>query len=275
MAYTKKTYTFRDCNDVEYSYAGNYGAKGEKRRPRTKPTPEQIEKQNQRNRAKQVCRLIRWNFMAYDLWCTLKYPRGTRKSIREVMKDIQKFNRKLRAAYKKQGVPYKWIRRVEIGERGGIHIHIIINRCGKDADKIVQECWEPGRVYYSSLYQEGGYTDLAEYITKKPNEQVEKQLSLFEEEERKQLISYSRSRNLVQFEPEVKKYTHWTMRRVLDGNGLPKPSEGYYIDKSSVHMGVNRYTGFAYLHYTEIKIGADRWGMPPDWEAERKDNGNI
>lgn len=38
--------------DYEYTYLGKYGAKGEKRAARIKPTPEQIAKQNHTNKVK-------------------------------------------------------------------------------------------------------------------------------------------------------------------------------------------------------------------------------
>ena len=46
MAYSKKIYRFKDSNEYEYTYAGKYGAKGEKRAKKKKPTREQIQKQN-------------------------------------------------------------------------------------------------------------------------------------------------------------------------------------------------------------------------------------
>ena len=43
--YVKKTYRFKDSIEHEYSYAGKYGARGEKRSPKKKPTKEQIKRQ--------------------------------------------------------------------------------------------------------------------------------------------------------------------------------------------------------------------------------------
>ena len=54
MAHIKDVYRFSNSNEYEYKYAGNYGAKGEKRYPKRKASEEQIRKQNQINRVKKV-----------------------------------------------------------------------------------------------------------------------------------------------------------------------------------------------------------------------------
>ncbi len=262
MAFTKYTWDFLNSSEYEYKYAGNYGAKGEKRQERKKATPEQIKKQNQLNKEKWVRRLIKANFLPDDLWTTLKYPKGTKKQLKEVKKDLKAFLDKMRKSYKKRGDPFKFIYRVEIGKRGGIHIHILINRSDHkpDTDLMVQDLWEHGRVNFQSIYEYGGYQKLANYIAKKPGEEEEKQLKLFDEKERKELTSYSSSRNLIRPEPEKKVYNKWTMRKLIEEG--PKPTPGYYIDPESIHCGVNRYTGMSYFQYTEYRIkeikGRDR-----------------
>jgi len=187
MAYWKDVWEFPNSNEYEYKYAGKYGAKGEKRGKRKKATPEQIKKQNQSNREKKMRRLTKANFKPDDIWATLKYPKGTRKPLSEVNKDMDAFFANMRKEYKKRGEVFKFIKRIEIGERGGIHIHILVNRlrCGPDTDIIIQECWAHGRVNYESIYESGGYKKLANYIVKQPDEEMEKQLSLFTEKERK------------------------------------------------------------------------------------------
>jgi hypothetical protein len=261
MAYWQDTWAFTNSIEYEYKFAGNYGAKGEKRNKKTKATPEQIQKQNQFNREKKMRRLIKANFLPDDMWETLKYPKGTRKRLLEVKKDVRSFLTAMRKEYKKFGDPFKFIIRYEIGKKGGIHIHILINRLEKvPMDLLVQDLWIYGRVNHETIYEYGGYQKLANYIVKKPGKEEENQLKLFDEKERKELISYSSSRNLIRPEPERKAYTRWTMRKLIE-NG-PKPTPGYYIDPDSVHCGVNPYTGMSYFQYTEYRIkelrGRDR-----------------
>lgn len=254
MGYRKIKYIFSNSIEYEYHFAGKYGAKGEKRAPRRKKTPEQQAKVNQSQKERRVRRLIKANFKKNDIWATLKYPRGTRKSLDEVMKDFDKFRKTMREAYKKLGEKFKYIYRLEIGRNGGIHIHMIINRSrGRpDTEVLIQEAWTAGRANYQNLYDAGGYQDLAEYIVKIPDKKVMKQLSFFEEDERKVFIKYSSSRNLIKPEPICKDYRHWSLRKIIEEG--PKPTPGFYIDKSSLEYGINPFTGMSYLRYTEVRI---------------------
>ena len=245
--YWKDKWTFPDSNEYEIKYAGRYGAKGEKRAKKAKATPEQIEKVNQRNREKKVRRLIKLNFKVNDLWCTLLYPAGTRKSVEEVKRDLERFLDSLRKKYKRRGEELKFIYRMEIGARGGIHIHILVNRI-RDGDLLIQSSWKPGRVNYEGMQED--ITALAEYIVKKPQGTAKEHIE--ESEDPKAYMKYSSSRNLIRPEPERKLYTRWTVRDLID-NG-PKPTPGYYIDKDSIVSGVNKYTGMSYFYYTEKKV---------------------
>lgn len=271
MAYWKDVWRFPGSTEYEYKYAGKYGAKGEKRQKRKKATPEQIRKQNQANRETRMRRLIKANFFPNDIWATLKYPQGTRKPVGEVMKDVRKFLAAMRREYKKRGQQLKFVYRIEIGEHGGIHIHILVNRLrdNPDTDIIIQNLWKHGRVNYESVYEQGGYERLANYIVKQPEEDSgeAEQLSLFPEEEQKKLIKYSSSRNLVRPEPERSTYEKWTVRKLVEDG--PKPTPGYYIDEDSIRTGKNRYTGMSYYKYTEYKIG--EWnGGKEEQDADRR-----
>lgn len=252
--------TWRFSHSIEYEikYAGKYGAKGEKRKKRKKATPEQIKKQNQQNREKYVRRLIKANFTLGDYWATLKYPEGTRKTIKQIRKDLKGFLDSVRKAYKKHGKLFKFILRIEIGKNGGIHIHILFNRGNiKNVDMLIQQKWKHGRVNFQTLYEEGGYDRLAKYIVKEPDEEQYEQLQLFEQEEQKQLVKYSTSRNLIRPQAERKFYRRRTVRKVIE-NG-PQPSAGYYIDQDSVVMGENPYTGMSYIHYTECLLEGGKY----------------
>lgn len=257
MAYTKYTYRFNDSIETGYHYKGKYGAKGEKRAKKKKATPEQIAKQNQRNKEKKMRRLMKANFEPGDWWCTLKYPKGTRKPLDEVMKDFDNFRSRCKRKWKKYGEEFKWIYRIEVGARGGIHIHLLVNQIRNPAAPstalIIQEEWKQcGRVNLEPVYAEGLFQNLAAYMTKLPTEEVEAQLSLFPVAERKKLIKYSCSRNLKRPEPEVKIYGHWTMKKILEEG--PKPHPGYYIDPDSIVSGVNPATGMSYLEYIEYTL---------------------
>lgn len=111
---------------------------------------------------------------------------------------------------------------------------------------------------WRSTYEEGDFKDLAAYICKQPerDSQEYEQLSLFPKEEQKELLSYSSSRNLIRPEPERKRYSHRTVRKLIQDG--PKPTPGYYIDLESLYIGTNPYTGYSYCKYIEIKLPENR-----------------
>lgn len=80
-----------DCGntrEVEEKHTGRYGARGQKRQKRRKATPEEIAKQNQWKRERDVRRLIKWNFGIGDYWFTLTYKKGSRPPWKQMQKDI-------------------------------------------------------------------------------------------------------------------------------------------------------------------------------------------
>lgn len=250
-------YRFDNSTEYEYKFAGNYGAKGEKRSPKRKRTPEEIERQNQYQRTKTVRHLIKANFKEGDYWTTLTYPKDTTRTIQDVSKDLIKFLDKMRYRYKKLGTPLKYIYRVEIGSRGGIHVHILINRI-PDLDRIIQKAWTHGRTH-NELLDDGTHEQLADYIVKPPTEQQKKLLTAFEEDQKK-LIRYSCSRNLTRPVPETKKYDRRTMKAIFNRDLVPE--KGYYIDKNSIRRGINAFTGMSYLYYQEIKLQPEQRAEP-------------
>lgn len=245
MAYWLDIYRFRDSNEYEIKWAGRYGAKGEKRAKREKLTPEQVAKQNLINRQNFVRRKIKLNFDKNDYWLTFTFREKKKRTAKEVNMCLEKMRRKLRKWYRKAGQELKWIARVEIGERGGIHAHMIVNRIRGETgtDELIQKAWEHGRVFFSLLYLEGGFKQLAEYLVKPP---------LDEYKDEPGLVPYSCSRNLQKPEPERKYFKRRTVRELVDEG--PKPTPGYYIDQDSVIRGVNKYTGYSYIKYTEVKL---------------------
>lgn len=278
--FTQKKY---DLNgfilEQEYHYAGEFGRKGEKRAKKKKLTPEQMDKQNQFNKTIKTRRLMRANFGAGDIFCTLKYKQGIRRTAEQLKEDWKKFYAEATKYYKKLGEPFRWIQRMEIGERGGAHIHILLNRIpGEDTDIVIQAIWNKitgGRVNFQPAYIEGGFEQLAAYMTKKPTKEKYpaeyRQLSLLPQEERKVFQKISSSRNLLRPQPEVKKFSHWTMRKILkDGIENIKPTPGYYIDRNSIVCGKNPYTGMTYLYYTEYSLFRGKWERTRiNTEAER------
>lgn len=243
--YTRETWECGETLEIEEKHTGRYGARGQKREKKKEPTPEDIARQNQWKRVRDLRRLTKWNFNTGDCWITLTYQKDLRPSWEEMMKHMKKFIRQLRTAYKKYGWTLKYIWRPQIGKRGAIHIHILISAYSNTetrTEKLVREFWPHGNPNMKVVYDlKTG--DLAEYIATPLQE--------WEPEEAK---NFHPSRNLIRKEPEKE-----TVRRrsLIDKQGRirePKPPKGYYIDENSIEKGINPVTGYAYRRYILVKM---------------------
>lgn len=105
--YIRQTWDCGNTREVEEKHTGRYGARGQKRQKRRKATPEEIAKQNQWKRERDVRRLIKWNFGIGDYWFTLTYKKGSRPPWKQMQKDMSKFIRKLRDNPKRPAVLFK------------------------------------------------------------------------------------------------------------------------------------------------------------------------
>lgn len=245
--YWKKEYNLGDVIQIEKCYPANYGAPGMPRKKKRKRTPDEIRKQNETNRWRKLQRIILKNFRAGDWHLILKYRKEDKpESYKEAVEQRRKFIGAMRTAYKKAGLPFKWIAVTERGKQEKVlHHHMIIQDINGDGIctvKLVKELWEYGHVQFISLYEEGEYEKLAAYIVKA------------ETKEEKEWATYSRSRNLIV--PEPKKKVINRSRWVRE----PKPKKGWYVVKESIVNGINPYTDRPYQHYTMKRLkrgGAD------------------
>ena len=90
--YVRKIFDMGWVKQIEKYYPGNYGAPGKKRGPKQKRTPEDIARQNQRNREKKVQRIILANFKEGDWHLVLGYKKELRPgSFKEAKKQVRKF----------------------------------------------------------------------------------------------------------------------------------------------------------------------------------------
>lgn len=239
--YRKVIYDMGVIRQIEKSFPANYGAPGEKREKKQKRTPEDVRRQNERNRWKRVQRIILANFHEGDWHLILKYTKGTNpEDYKEAKKHLKKFIEKMRAAYKKAGVPFKWIAVTERGKKGKIlHHHLIIEDIEEDGIRtvdLVKQIWRHGGQFFSSLYEDGDYEQLAEYIVKS------------ETKEECGWCTYSRSRNLIvpQAKVEIVRRRKW--------KNPPAAPKGWYVVKDSIWNGINPVTGYPVQHYTLKKL---------------------
>lgn len=250
---TRKIYDLGDTLDYEYTHAGRYGAKGEKRKPRKKITPAQVMYQNRMNKAKEIRRLIKKNFGTEDWFLTLTWGKDKPQNMQEAYKQFDAFREKMREAYRKRGVSLKYIYVIEIGARGGVHIHLVINNT-KGFHKLLRKCWSQGHPNTKNLYEDGDFRQLAEYMSGMPKRKKGKNILEEIGPLDKTRYKYNRSRNLEVVKPEKKKYMRWTMRKVYRDLDELKATPGYYIDKDSIRRGTNPYTGLSYMYYSEHRI---------------------
>lgn len=237
MSYKKKIYRFKNAIEIEEYHTARYGAPGQKREPRRIPTPEQMEKINQRNKEKKCRRKLRAHFDINDYFTDLTYAKDKRPGdMEEAKAHFKEFIRIVRREYRKRGEILKWIRNIEVGKRNAWHIHIVINRI-PDTDIILRKAWRHGRVVNELLYEKGEFRELAAYITKTPLT-----------DKRLRESSYSTSRNIPLPPPEEKTYNRW--RTWKDEPRIPK---GFYLDRETMYEGINPLTGYRYRTYTLLR----------------------
>jgi len=157
-----------------------------KRRGKCKPTSNIQARLNQKNAERRVTRLIHNNFTVYDLALHLTY-RKEPDSMEEAEKNLTNFLRRLKRAYAKRGLEFKYIKTTEYGEKSGrVHHHVIISG-GLDRDGI-ERMWGFGYANTKRLqFTDEGVTGLAHYIVK----------------DKTQYRRWSGSRNLVQPQPII------------------------------------------------------------------------
>lgn len=236
MAYKKKAYKFKNAIEIVEYHNGRYGAPGEKRIKKKKPTPEAIEKRNQYNKERVCLRKMRTHCDVNDYFLTLSYEKDKRpKDMDEAKEDFKDFIRRLRGVFKKAGVPMKWIRNIEVGTKNAWHIHLVINRIN-DLDIYIRRLWKKGMVHFKMLDARKEFEELAKYMTK--SEKTDSRL---------REASYSTSRNLPVPEPKVKPCKWKTWKKI----NIP---EGFYLDPDLFHEGINPCTGYKYRAYTLLRV---------------------
>lgn len=245
----RKKYTYRneEVIDIEEFHDGRYGAPGEKRAKRAKPTKEQMQKVNAWNRTKRCRQRMLEYIREGDIFATWTYEVKNRpEDMKAALKDFKKAMEKVRKEFKKRGYECFWFRNIEQGTKGAWHIHLVMNECG-DTAGILQRAWKKGGTWSieirNSKYYDEDFAKLASYMTKDEHTTKEKKDGS-KGKPRLKAANYSISRNMPLPEPKVDKLRRWKKE--------PKPKKGYYIAK--IFEGINPVTGYKYRRYTMIRI---------------------
>lgn len=249
MGMKRKTWNLRkkDILYVEENHDGRYGAPGEKRKEKRKPTQEDIQKVNAYNKAKRAKLLLLEYFSTGDIWATYTYSMENRPlDMKTAQKQFGQAMSKLRRIYKKRGKPLYWIRNIERGTKGAWHIHFVINEIG-DTANLIERVWPYGGVFITRIGKSGSLEEdmkkLSEYITKDEKTRGEKKDGS-QARPRISKASYSHSRNMPLPEPKPKLFKRWKKEI--------KPKKGYYI--ADMYEGINPVTRYKYRRYTMIKL---------------------
>lgn len=201
-------------------------------------------RQNLWRKIRYLTRLLELNFEGADFHVTLTCRPEERPTKEEAPKVIREFRDKLRDAYKCQGWVLKYVITCEIGKRGAVHWHIVVNNCSNkqtSTTKLIWKYWTRGRPWFVPMDASGEYKKLAEYIVKETKDRIEKEQTI-------EKLSYIASRNLIKpvVVPEKVPATRWRK--------TPKAPEGWYVVPESVVNGRNKFTGLPYQYYTIRKL---------------------
>ena len=249
MGHIKKWWKTPLGKIVEEYHSGAKPPPGGRASKRT-PTPEEMEKANQRQKHRKAQLLLMNNFRADDYFITLTYREDERPAdLQECKRQFRNFVNRMKREYDRQGMELKWMRNIEVGSRGAWHIHLVVNRI-PDTDILIRKHWPYGHPKNVLMYEDGGFRKLAGYLTKASGGLPKKERG----------SCYSHSRNLI-MPKEHKREVKGNVIRRSDGTftqiRIPK---GYYLDKESLFEGVNAYTGYPYRYYVLLR---QRGGKAP------------
>lgn len=204
----------------------------------TGSTPRAVERNNQRMAEDALRQLLNENFVDGDLHVVFKYFLLYRpKTPEEAQKDFAMWVRRMRPKLQKLKIEMKYVYAVGIGERGAVHIHVVLNSMDIG---YIRECWSKGSIYYTQLYTDGQYRELANYIIKQTIGMRENGWSG---------RRYTPSKNLRRPKPKKKQVSAKTWRQE------PKPPQGYMFDPTfPLENGVCEVTGLTYQRYGVIRI---------------------
>lgn len=243
MPHVKNTYRYKNVVEVERVFAGRLG-RGGSREKRKVPTPEEMEKINERNAVNKLRRKIYANFEPGDLFLTLTYKREQRPTPEEAAKELKRYIARIRSIYRRNGQELRYIVVTEHTDKA-IHHHIILNDLPDGAGgKLAAGQWKRGGVNCKYLYENGQYELLASYLIKETGKN-------FRKPGNPEKCRYSCSRNLV----EPKKVTRQLKRD--DWPEEPRIPKGYELVKESLHNGINKL-GYRYQYYRLIRITPEK-----------------
>lgn len=236
MPYIKSICRAGRTKEIAKYYTRRFQPKGERRNQKTKETTKRQQKVNDRYTVRKLTYLLNENFDATSRYVTFSYKVENRPDMKELKGHVRELLKKMRKAYKEEGRELKYIETAEVGERGAVHIHMVIN----DIDmRKIERLWKYGYVTSKPLDKSGQYRKLAGYFIKymQKTRRTAKQV---------QTKAYNCSRNLKRPVPR---------KHVMRGSYFTKEirvPEGWYLDKESVREGITE-DGYEFFYYTLVQ----------------------
>lgn len=242
-------------------YSSRYNKREIGRGKRRNPTKEEQLQVNKRAAEKKLRRLINENFQGGDTHLVLDYIYAKRPKGRAGMRaDADDFLKEMRKLYKSLGIPFKYIHVMEIGKKGALHHHLIINTPDEVSHRAITTAWKGrGRTHFNPLDDSGQYAKLAAYLIKQSDGMLKSPDAL----QGKRWNSSKNLRKPTIIKKKPVKDRGWYNRIAK----LPKKlAASYYLDADSIREGIHERTGYTFFSYTFVKINQTWKEIEIEWE---------
>lgn len=209
-----------------------------RRKPKTNKTPEAVAKINRINQERELTAKLNASFGPGDWWITLSNEYET--TIADSMERMSKLKRGLQRYCKKNGIPFKIVETMGIGQRSGkVHHHLVMNK--EIPLQVLYRYWQEERVFAQPL-KGYNYQRVARYILKNAEESKNRR--------GKYMKAFRCSRQVVKPEPRVESVKRQPTYDIED----IRPRQGYQIDRDSIRMYEHPITGAVCLEYIEVSL---------------------
>ena len=224
---------------IQKYQSSRYGSKGKRRGEWQRPTPQAVERANERRALEKLWLLLNANFAEGDLFVLLTYRKENRPDGDTAKEQLAKFLRKARALYRREGKELKYIWVTEY-KNAAIHHHLVMNRIDPT---LLAPLWPHGMVRTESLYEDGQFRGLAEYLIKETSK-------TFREAGGKR---WNPSKNLTRPKESRQVVSAGSWRKE------PKIPKGYRL-WGEVESGVSQITGWPYQRYVLLALPPAKFG---------------
>ncbi len=227
--------------EVKRYHTGRARPRGQPRQKRYSETTFSQEEVNRKNAEDMLRWLLNTNFGYGDYHIVLNYQRepcDPYRTFDEMRCDVSRFIRNLKRRYLNEGKEMKYIYVIEVGEKSSRHTHVVLNGI---SIKLIQDCWQFGRITCTPLDRSGDYRRLANYLMKYSDK-------TFRNVGAAMKTRYSRSRNLQL--PNIRKTL---IKKASTYRKLPVAKKGYEIIVDTVEYGVDNF-GYPFMKYSMVRL---------------------